>query len=61
MQTATTIIFIILAVIAALSRDWVDEWITIVGIRKPDIKPYEGGKCRVIKGHYISDIFWKSN
>lgn len=56
MQNAATIIVIIIAVITALSYNWIDESITIYGFRRPDIKPYEGGKCRVIEGHYISDL-----
>ncbi|RGB29413.1 hypothetical protein C1646_322505 [Rhizophagus diaphanus] len=50
MQTAATIIVIIIAVITALSYNWIDESITIYGFKRPDIKPYEGGKCRVIEG-----------
>ncbi|GBC06788.1 hypothetical protein RclHR1_07040011 [Rhizophagus clarus] len=47
---AAAIILTILALIIALSYTWISEVITIAGIFRPDIKPYDGGKCRVIKG-----------
>ncbi|RIA93872.1 hypothetical protein C1645_761483 [Glomus cerebriforme] len=50
MQTSTAIFFIIFTLISALSYDWFGEWITLLGFRRPDIGPYQGGKCRLIEG-----------
>ncbi len=49
MPSLTIIILTVVALIFALSYNRINEFVTITGIGKPDIKPYEG-KCRRIEG-----------
>jgi len=50
MRPVISIIAFIFGVTIALSYNWINEWVTITGLLKPNISPYEGGKCRLIEG-----------
>jgi hypothetical protein len=56
MSSATTIFLALLALTFALSYGWITEYVTLLGLNRPDAKPYEGGKCRKIEGHYLLEI-----